>query len=49
MKRSWFLFVLVAMHQSMPIADKFFSLVCFEYILMIDKMVDDDAEGIENE
>ena len=27
----------------------FFSLVCFEYILMIDKMVDDDAEGIENE
>ena len=27
----------------------FFSLVCFEYILMIDKMLDDDAEGIENE
>ena len=28
---------------------QFFSLVCFEYILMIDKMLDDDAEGIENE
>ena len=28
---------------------QFFFLVCFEYILMIDKMLDDDAEGIENE
>ena len=26
-----------------------FSLLCLEYIVMIDKMVDDDAEGIENE
>ena len=28
---------------------QFFSLVCFEFIVMIDKMLDDDAEGIENE
>ena len=26
-----------------------FSLLCLEYIVMIDKMLDDDAEGIENE
>ena len=26
-----------------------FSLLCLEYIVMIDKMVDDDAEEIENE